>query len=105
MKWLTLKIKPSLMLAPTQGLSFAAAVLAEEVYACEPVETMREFIRIKEKRDNIVNIRITEAFVEVKFSKTDLETIIAGSSNFHRHSIIGEPHVGVFIFQRDVIII
>ena len=45
-------------------LSFAAAALAKEVYASEPVEIMREFIRSKAKSDNIANIRVAEAFAE-----------------------------------------
>jgi ubiquinone/menaquinone biosynthesis C-methylase UbiE len=44
-------------------LTFAAAALAKEVYASEPVETMREFIRCKVKRDNIHNIRVAEALL------------------------------------------
>ena len=44
-------------------LSFAAAVLAKEVYASEPVETLREFIRNKAKNENITNIRVAEAVV------------------------------------------
>jgi hypothetical protein len=44
-------------------LSFAAAALAKEVYASEPVETLREFIRKKAMNENITNIRVAEALV------------------------------------------
>jgi len=44
-------------------LTFAAAALAKEVYASEPVETMREFVRSKAKREGITNVRVAEALV------------------------------------------
>ena len=44
-------------------LTFAAAMFAKEVYASEPVGTLREFIRVKIKQDNITNIRVTEALI------------------------------------------
>ncbi|MCL2462533.1 MAG: class I SAM-dependent methyltransferase [Defluviitaleaceae bacterium] len=44
-------------------LTFAAAELAKEVYASEPVGTMREFMREKAKRGNIANVRVAEALI------------------------------------------
>ena len=44
-------------------LTFAAAALAKEVYASEPVGTMREFIRAKAIKDNIANVRVAEALI------------------------------------------
>ena len=44
-------------------LTFAAAELAKEVYASEPVGTLREFIRDKVKNENITNVRVTEALI------------------------------------------
>jgi phage FluMu protein Com len=44
-------------------LTFAAAVFAKEVYASEPVGTMREFIRAKAIKDNIANVRVAEALI------------------------------------------
>lgn len=45
-------------------LAFAAAEKAREVYAVEPVETLRHFLREKCKADNISNVRVTDGFVE-----------------------------------------
>ncbi|MCL2671792.1 MAG: class I SAM-dependent methyltransferase [Clostridiales bacterium] len=44
-------------------LSFAAAALAKEVYAVEPVGTLREFMRDRIAREDIRNIRVTEGLV------------------------------------------
>jgi len=60
-------------------LSFAAAVLAKEVYASEPVETMREFIRNKAKHENISNIRVTEALVEsIPYPDNSFDIVMSG---------------------------
>ncbi len=45
-------------------LTFAAAEKAAEVYAVEPVETLRYFLREKCKADGIHNVRVTDGFVE-----------------------------------------
>jgi ubiquinone/menaquinone biosynthesis C-methylase UbiE len=44
-------------------LAFAAAQLAKEVYASEPVETLRAFIRGKAAREGVGNIRVAEALL------------------------------------------
>lgn len=45
-------------------LTLAAAEQADEVYAVEPVETLRHFLREKCKAENICNVRVTDGFVE-----------------------------------------
>ena len=45
-------------------LTFAAAEKAAEVYAVEPVETLRHFLRERCKVENIRNIRVTDGFIE-----------------------------------------
>ncbi len=45
-------------------LSFAAAERAEEVYASEPVDSLREYLRDKIKRENIRNIRVVDGMVD-----------------------------------------
>lgn len=45
-------------------LAFAAAEKADEVYAVEPVETLRYFLREKCKTEGIRNLRVTDGFVE-----------------------------------------
>ncbi len=45
-------------------LTFAAAERAREVYAVEPVETLRHFLREKCKAEGIRNVRVTDGFVE-----------------------------------------
>jgi len=44
-------------------LTFAAAALAKEVYASEPVGTLREFIREKAAQNHVTNVRVTEALI------------------------------------------
>lgn len=45
-------------------LAFAAAEKAREVYASEPVGTLREFIRDKARHDGINNLRVMDGFAE-----------------------------------------
>ena len=60
-------------------LTFAAAALAKEVYASEPVETMREFIRAKAKRERITNIRVTEALVtSIPYPDNTFDIVMSG---------------------------
>ena len=60
-------------------LSFAAAALAKEVYASEPVETMREFIHNKAKSDKIANIRVAEAFAEaIPYPDDSFDIVMSG---------------------------
>ena len=41
-------------------LAFAAAERAKEVYACEPVSSLREYMRDKIARDGISNVRVVD---------------------------------------------
>lgn len=41
-------------------LAFAAAGLAREVYACEPVGTLREYLRDRSRREGIANLRVVD---------------------------------------------
>ncbi|MCL2159910.1 MAG: class I SAM-dependent methyltransferase [Oscillospiraceae bacterium] len=60
-------------------LTFAAAALAKEVYASEPVETMREFIRTKAKNDKITNIRVAEALVtSIPYPDNSFDIVMSG---------------------------
>lgn len=45
-------------------LAFAAAEKAYEVYASEPVETLREFIRQSALADNVTNLRVVDGLCE-----------------------------------------
>lgn len=45
-------------------LAFAAAEQAVEVYASEPVDTLREFLRDKIKREQIGNIRVVDGMAD-----------------------------------------
>lgn len=49
----------------TGRLAFAAASKAKKVYASEPVDRMREFMRDKIKRENITNMVVIDGTVEV----------------------------------------
>jgi ubiquinone/menaquinone biosynthesis C-methylase UbiE len=60
-------------------LTFAAAALAKEVYASEPVETMREFIRNKAKREGITNIRVAEALAtSIPYPDNTFDIVMSG---------------------------
>ena len=60
-------------------LAFAAAVYAKEVYASEPVETLREFIRSKAKREGITNIRVAEALVtSIPYPDNTFDIVMSG---------------------------
>ena len=45
-------------------LAFAAAEFAKEVYASEPVDSLREYLREKIKRENIKNMRIVDGMAD-----------------------------------------
>ncbi|MCL2299330.1 MAG: class I SAM-dependent methyltransferase [Firmicutes bacterium] len=60
-------------------LAFAAAELAKEVYASEPVGTMREFIRDKAAREGITNIRVAEALVtSIPYPDNTFDIVMSG---------------------------
>ena len=45
-------------------LAFAAADRAKEVYACEPVDCLREYLRDKIRQENIKNIRVVDGMAD-----------------------------------------
>lgn len=60
-------------------LAFAAAEKAAELYAVEPVETLRYFLRERCKAENIRNIRVTEGFVEaLPYPDNTFDVVISG---------------------------
>jgi ubiquinone/menaquinone biosynthesis C-methylase UbiE/phage FluMu protein Com len=60
-------------------LAFAAAALAKEVYASEPVETMREYIRSKAVRENVANVRVAEALVtSIPYPDSSFDIVMSG---------------------------
>ena len=60
-------------------LAFAAAEKAAEVYAVEPVETLRHFLREKCKAEGITNLRVTEGFVEdLPYPDNTFDIVLSG---------------------------
>ena len=60
-------------------LAFAAAEKAAEVYASEPVETLREFMRERIAREGIRNIRVLNALVtSLPFPDSTFDVVLAG---------------------------
>nr|MBR4279739.1 class I SAM-dependent methyltransferase [Clostridia bacterium] len=60
-------------------LTFAAAEKAAEVYAVEPVETLRHFLREKCKREGICNVRATDGFVEaLPYPDSTFDVVLSG---------------------------
>jgi ubiquinone/menaquinone biosynthesis C-methylase UbiE/phage FluMu protein Com len=60
-------------------LTFAAAALAKEVYASEPVGTLREFIRAKAIKDNIANVRVAEALItSIPYPDNSFDIVMQG---------------------------
>jgi SAM-dependent methyltransferase len=60
-------------------LTFASAAYAKEVYATEPVGTLREFIREKAARERIGNIRVTEALVtDIPYPDDSFDIVMSG---------------------------
>ena len=60
-------------------LAFAAAQRAKEVYASEPVGTLREFIREKAAREGIANIRVAEALVlDIPYPDDTFDIVMSG---------------------------
>ena len=60
-------------------LAFAAAEKAAEVYAVEPVETLRHFLREKCKADGINNLCVTDGFMEsLPYPDNTFDIILSG---------------------------
>jgi len=60
-------------------LAFAAAEIAQEVYASEPVGTLREYLRGKIKHEGITNMRVVDGLVtELPFSDSMFDIVMSG---------------------------
>jgi len=60
-------------------LTFAAAVYANEVYASEPVGTLREYIRNKAKTEGFTNVRVAEATVtSIPYPDNSFDIVMSG---------------------------
>ena len=60
-------------------LAFVAAVHAKEVYAVEPVGTLREFMRDHIAREGIRNIRVTEGLVtDIPYPDGSFDIVMSG---------------------------
>lgn len=60
-------------------LAFAAAEKAAEVYACEPVETLRQFLIDEALRRNVANLRITDGFCErLPYPDDTFDVVLSG---------------------------
>ena len=60
-------------------LTFAAAEKAAWVYSSEPVETLREFIRVKAKEEGIKNIRVLDGFANnLAFPNNTFDVVMSG---------------------------
>lgn len=60
-------------------LAFAAAEKAAEVYAVEPVKTLRHFLREKCRAEGITNVRVTDGFVEdLPYPDATFDVVISG---------------------------
>lgn len=60
-------------------LTFAAAEKAAEVYAVEPVGTLRQFLRESCKARGIRNIRVTEGFIEdLPYPDATFDIVLSG---------------------------
>ena len=60
-------------------LTFAAAEKAAEVYAVEPVGTLRRFLREKCQAEDIRNVRVTDGFVEaLPYPDSTFDVVISG---------------------------
>lgn len=60
-------------------LTFAAAERAAEVYAVEPVGTLRQFLREKCRKEGIHNVRVTDGFVEdLPYPDDTFDIVVSG---------------------------
>lgn len=57
-------------------LAFAAAGLAREVYACEPVETLRAYLRSRIRREGLNNVRVVDGMADSLPYPNDLFDIV-----------------------------
>lgn len=60
-------------------LAFAAAEKAAEVYACEPVETLRHFLLTEAVRRGVTNLRVTDGLCErIPYPDDAFDVVMSG---------------------------
>ncbi len=60
-------------------LAFAAAERASEVYASEPVRTLRQYMRDRCEKENIRNVRVTDGFAAcLPFPDSTFDVVMSG---------------------------
>ena len=60
-------------------LAFAAAEIAKEVYACEPVDCLREYLRDKIRREKIKNIRVVDGMADsLAYPNNTFDIVMSG---------------------------
>lgn len=63
----------------TGRLAFAAATVAKTVYACEPVDRLREYMREKQKRLKVDNLYVIDGTVEMlPFPNESFDIVVSG---------------------------
>lgn len=63
----------------TGRLAFAAATKAKRVYASEPVDELREFLRDKIKRENISNVKVLDGMVDnLPYEDNTFDIVMSG---------------------------
>jgi len=63
----------------TGRLAFAAAAIAKTVFASEPVDRMREFIREKQKRLKVDNLYVIDGIIEsIPFPDESFDIVMSG---------------------------
>lgn len=65
--------------AGTGRLTFAAAKVAKMVYASEPVDMLREYLRDKIKKDNIKNVKVLDGMVmDIPYEDNTFDVVTSG---------------------------
>lgn len=65
--------------AGTGRLTFAAAKMAKKVYASEPCDCLREYMRDYIKQEKITNVKVLDGFVEnLPFEDNTFDVVIGG---------------------------
>jgi ubiquinone/menaquinone biosynthesis C-methylase UbiE len=60
-------------------LTFAAATKAKHVYACEPVDSLREYLRDKIKRQNIKNVTVVDGMIDaIPYPNSMFDIVMSG---------------------------
>lgn len=60
-------------------LTFSAAKVAKEVFASEPVDTLREFMRQKIKNENINNVKVVDGLItDLPYPDNTFDVVMSG---------------------------